>query len=85
LRVIDHQEYRDWELTTEHLVTGFTMRREQFHVRLTHMSDGREEYLRGFASRVQALQAARRRVDFIVEIRDPRTVQQRSRRRRAAG
>jgi hypothetical protein len=80
LQVLGRETYRRWTLIVEHRQLGVTVRRDQFSVRIEDEQDTGNEYLTGFASRATALQAARRRVDFIMDIQRPR-MPQRNRRR----
>jgi hypothetical protein len=73
LRVLEETDYRSWKIIVEHVVLGMTLRREQYRLRLVDTHDSREEYLTGFANKVTALEAARRRIDFILDIQRPRT------------
>jgi len=73
LRIVDETDYRSWKIIVEHVVLGMTLRREQYRLRLVDLRDSREEYLTGFANKVTALEAARRRIDFILDIQRPRT------------
>jgi hypothetical protein len=49
-----------------------TLRRDQYHVRIRDERASHDEYLRGFASPLAAVQAAQRRIDFILDIQRPR-------------
>jgi hypothetical protein len=70
LQAVGRDEYRDWEIVVEHRKVGMTLKREQFSVTISDTMSSRSEYLRGFASRLSAVQAAQRRIDFIVDIHD---------------
>ena len=80
LKTVQHEEYRDWEISLEHHTTGMTIQRDQYSAKIADTTNAREEYLKGYSSRVSAMQAARRRIDFILDIRDPRTPRRRTRR-----
>jgi hypothetical protein len=73
LRVVDQVVYRSWKIVVEYVVVGMTLRREQYRLRLVDTTGTHEEYLTGFASKVTALESARRRIDFILDIQKPRT------------
>lgn len=75
LKVVRRESHRDWEIVVEHRSTGSTIRRDQYSARIGELSGRREEYLRGFATPLTALTTARRRIDFICDIRDPRARQ----------
>ena len=79
LRSIARELYRSWEIIVEHRVVGTTMRREQFSARISDTTARREENLCGFSSKSAALEAARRRVDFIRDIVKPNARRQRPR------
>ena len=80
LKTVQCEIYRTWEIIIEHCTLGLTIRREQFSVRIVDTLAQREEYLKGFPSRVTAMRAARRRIDFIRDIRDPRTPHRKAKR-----
>ena len=80
LKIVQYEEYRDWEISLEHHTTGTTIQRDQYSVKLADTTNAREEYLKGYSSRVHAMQAARERIDFVLDIRDPRTPRRRTRR-----
>ncbi len=71
LRVVQHEQYRQWEITIEHCITGMTLRRDRYNATIADTAATRDEHLKGFSSRTAALQAAQRRIDFILDIRDP--------------
>ncbi len=77
LKVVRQENYRTWEMTLEHCTHGMTVRRHRYNIKITDTEAAREEYLAGFSSQTTALQAARRRIDFILDIRDPRTPRRR--------
>lgn len=79
LKVVQSEMHRTWKVAIEHCVTGLTVRRDRYSARITDTLGEREEYLTGFCSRSSAIQAAQRRVDFILDIQDPH----RKRKRRA--
>ena len=79
LKIVQHEAYRTWEIAIEHCTTGTTIRRERYGAKITDTEAAREEYLRGFSSHVSAIQAARRRIDFILDIRNPRAPRRRRR------
>ncbi len=70
LKAVHQESYRAWEMVLEHCMLGTTLRRHRYNVKITDTAAVREEYLTGYASRITALQAARRRIDFLVDIRD---------------
>ena len=80
LKIVQHEEYRDWEISLEHHTSGMTIQRDQYSVKIVDTTIAREEYLKGFSSRVSAMQAARHRIDFILDIRDPHAPRRRPRR-----
>jgi hypothetical protein len=80
LRVVDKLVYRGWRIVVEHVIVGMTLRREQYRLRLIDTQHAREEYLTGFASKVTALDSARRRIDFLLDIQQPRARKYRPRR-----
>ncbi len=84
LRAVDELTYRSWKIVVEHRVLGMTLRREQYSLRLIDELATREEYLTGFANKVIAREAARRRIDFILDIQLPRTRRPQLRRPRRA-
>jgi len=64
LKTVRQQRHRDWEILIEHCILGLTIRREQFNARIVETASQREEYLKGFSSRIAALRAARHRDRF---------------------
>ena len=74
-------------MSVERRTVGMTLPREQFSVQIAEAAATRHEYLTGFASQRSAEQAARRRIDFIVDIHDPHATRAHSRQssRRRAG
>ncbi len=81
LKTVHQEDYRTWNMVLEHCTLGMTIRRHRYSVKIYQATTGREEYLTGFSSHLTALQAARRKIDFILDIRDPRA----PRRRRRSG
>ena len=80
IQTVLEQEYRDWMLTVECHQVGTTIRRTKFSVRLQAPDASQIERLVGFPSPQRALDAAHRRIDFIIDIQTPH----RPRRRRRA-
>ncbi len=74
LTIVQRAEHRQWEITIEHSVTGVTLRRDRYNAIITDNTAARDERLDGFSSYATALQAAYRRIDFILDIRDPAPV-----------
>ena len=80
IQTIVSQEYRSWKVAIERRQVGTTIKRVQFSVRLQDSSAARIEFLRGYSSRQQAIAAAHRRIDFIVDIQTPHQPRRRKRR-----
>ncbi|MBM4088694.1 MAG: hypothetical protein FJ276_04590 [Planctomycetes bacterium] len=81
LKVIAQESHGCWQIIVEHHRRGVTVPRDQYSVRMREELTGREEYLTGFPSKTTAINAARRKIDFIHCLRRPRTAQQRRARR----
>ncbi len=79
LKAVHQEDYRTWEMVLEHCTLGMTLRRDRYSVKISDTTAAREEYLTGFPSRIAAMQAARRRIDFILDIQDPRRPRRRPR------
>jgi hypothetical protein len=73
LKVVVEETHRAWRILVEHRRVGLTLPRDQFSVRIRDESESQEEYLTGFSTKLSAIEAARKRIDFIVDIRRPRT------------
>ena len=61
----------DWTLELTHRQVGMTIKRDQYSVTIRRESPAHEELLSGFSSKVAALAAARKRVDFHIHLREP--------------
>jgi hypothetical protein len=61
----------DWTLELSHRQVGVTIKRDQYSVTIRRESPAHEELLSGFASKVSALAAARKRVDLLTHMRGP--------------
>ena len=85
LLAVGRDEYRSWEIVVEHRKVGMTLQREQFSVTISDTTAPRSEHLSGFHSRLSAVQAAQRRVDFILDIQDPHQARPRSKTKRRNG
>jgi hypothetical protein len=62
----------DWTLELAHRQVGVSIKRDQFSVKLYRQTPPYEELLSGFATKDAALAAARKRVDLLSHLREPR-------------
>jgi len=83
VRLVARERYRGWQLQVEQSRVGVTLTRTQFSIRLSDPVARREEYLPGFSRRSTAEQAARRRVDYLIDVHDPHTQRMQQQRRAA--
>jgi len=68
---ITAEEYQGWTIELTHRTVGATIRRDQFVVTLRRTFPAYEEQLPGFATKVAALAAARKRIDLMSAVRRP--------------
>ena len=65
------EQLGDWTLELSHRQVGVTIKRDQYSVTIRREFPAHEELLSGFASKVSALAAARKRIDLLTHIRGP--------------
>ncbi|HJN11317.1 MAG: hypothetical protein QGH33_14070 [Pirellulaceae bacterium] len=65
------EEYQGWKIELTHRKVGVTIRRDQFVVTMRRTTPAHEEQLTGFATKVAALAAARKRIDLLSAVRRP--------------
>jgi len=63
--------YHGWSIELTHRTVGATIRRDQYTATLRRVSPFHEEQLPGFANKTAALNAAKKRIDFLLAVRRP--------------